>query len=64
MTDMRERKTIIDDCNVEEINVDGEMLVCIDGKLTDETYEAACKRLNLEGGQRDLDDYDMPGGFN
>lgn len=60
----RERRTLIDDRKVEEIYVDGEMLVCIDGKLTDETYEAACKRLNLEAGQNYLDDYDMPGGFN
>lgn len=59
-----DRKTIIDDRKVEEFYWAGRLVVYIDNHLTDETYEAACKRLNLEAGQRELDDYDMPGGFN
>lgn len=59
-----DRKTIIDDRKVEEFYWGGRMVVYIDNQKTDETYEAACKRLNLEAGQRELDDYDMPGGFN
>lgn len=59
-----ERKTIIDDRKVEEFYWAGKLVVYIDNRLTDETYEAACKRLNLEAGQNHLDDHDMPGGFN
>lgn len=61
---MKERQTIIDDQKVEEIEVDRVMVVCIDGRQTDETYEAACKRLNLEAGERDFSEGMMPGGFN
>lgn len=43
-----ERKIIIDDRKVEEFYWSGRLVVYIDNRLTDETYEAACKRLNLE----------------
>ena len=59
-----ERKTIIDDTEVEEYYWAGRMVVYIDNRLTNETYEAACKRLNLEAGEMALSEADMPGGFN
>lgn len=61
---MKERQTIIDDLKVEEIEVDRVMMVFIDGRLTDETYEEACNRLSLEAGERDFSEGMMPGGFN
>lgn len=59
-----ERSKVIDGSRVEEFYWAGKMVVYIDSTLTGETFEQACKRLDLEGGQRLLDDNDMPGGFN
>lgn len=63
-TRMKERSTVIDDQKVEEILVDGRMIVCIDGKQTHETFEQACTRLDLEYGEREFAEGMMPGGFN
>lgn len=59
-----DRVKVIDDHKVEEFYWAGKMVVYIDNQLTDETFERACNRLDLEYGQRLLDDADMPGGFN
>lgn len=59
-----DRVKIIDDQRIEEFYWAGRMVVYIDNKLTDETFDQACNRLDLEYGQRLLDENDMPGGFN
>lgn len=59
-----DRVKIIDGNRVEEFYWAGKMVVYINNRATDETFEKACSRLDLEYGQRLLDDADMPGGFN
>lgn len=59
-----ERKKVIDDSKVEEFYWAGKMVTYIDNSLSEENFDDACKRLELEYGQRLLDEGDMPGGFN
>lgn len=59
-----DRVKVIDDNRVEEFYWAGKMVVYINNRATDETFEKACIRLDLEYGQRLLDDADMPGRFN
>lgn len=59
-----DRVKVIDDNRVEEFYWAGKMVVYINNRATEETFEKACNRLELEYGQRLLDDADMPGGFN
>lgn len=59
-----DRVKVIDEHKVEEFYWAGKMIVYIDHHLTEETFEQACNRLDLEYGRRLLDEGDMPGGFN
>ena len=59
-----DRTITIDGNRVEEFYWAGRMVVYINNHSTEETFEQACKRLALEHGQRELDEADMPGGFN
>lgn len=59
-----ERKQVIEGVKVEEFYWAGRQVVYVDNRLTDESFDEACKRIQLEAGQRHLDDLEMPGGFN
>lgn len=59
-----ERKKTIDGTKVEEFYWAGKMVVYIDNQRTDESYDAACKRLEAEAADRDFSEGMMPGGFN
>lgn len=59
-----ERKRIIDDHKVEEFYWASKLVVYIDNRLTHESFDDACNRLQIEYGERLLSEGDMPGGFN
>jgi hypothetical protein len=59
-----ERTKVIDDTKIEEFYWAGKMVVYVNNQLTPGSFDQVCNRLDLEYGQRLLDEADMPGGFN